>query len=485
MKKILKIIKNLLTNEYLLISGILIIGFVVRLYKVGNPLADWHSWRQVDTASVTREYIKNGVDLLYPRYHDISSIQTGITNMEGYRFVEFPIFNAIHAFLTVNFPFFSLEIWGRLISIICSLISGLMVYLLGKKLFGKWVGILSLFFFMFLPFNIYYSRVILPEPMSIMFGLVSMVLFVYFLEKKKNSLLYLSGVFFALGMLLKPFVFFFSVPLIYLSLKKFKLKKILSDSKILIPFLIFAFIALVPFFLWRIWINQYPIGTPFYKWMFNGDKIRFKPSFWRWIFTERIGNLILGGWGLVPFVVGIMKPRKNQFVNFFLLGLFFYTAMFASVNVMHDYYQVVTIPAVSLALALGLFTMWEGRENKILVRSVLVFSMIIMFLSSAVQIKEYYKINHPEIIMAGEAIDKLADKDDLIIAPYNGDTALLYQTKRRGWPVVDVGLDKVIEKGARYFVSTNYADPDIGTLKERGYKVIEERGEYIIIDLRK
>ncbi len=82
-----------------------------------------------------------------------------------------------------------------------------------------------------------------------------------------------------------------------------------------------------------------------------------------------------------------------------------------------------------------------------------------------------------------EAIDKIAGKDDLIIAPYNGDTAFLYQTKRKGWPVVDVGLDLVIERGAKYFVSTNYADPDIETLRERGYQVLEERGEYIIFDL--
>jgi len=39
--------------EYLLLSIILILGFTVRLYKIGNPIADWHSWRQADTASVT------------------------------------------------------------------------------------------------------------------------------------------------------------------------------------------------------------------------------------------------------------------------------------------------------------------------------------------------------------------------------------------------------------------------------------------------
>ena len=50
--------------EYFLFSLILILGFVVRLYKINNPVADWHSWRQADTASVTRIYVQNGINLL-------------------------------------------------------------------------------------------------------------------------------------------------------------------------------------------------------------------------------------------------------------------------------------------------------------------------------------------------------------------------------------------------------------------------------------
>ena len=35
---------------------ILLLGFGVRLYKITSPIADWHSWRQADTASVTRNF---------------------------------------------------------------------------------------------------------------------------------------------------------------------------------------------------------------------------------------------------------------------------------------------------------------------------------------------------------------------------------------------------------------------------------------------
>ena len=44
-------------KNYLLLLVIVILGFAVRLYRIDFPLADWHSWRQVDTAGVTREFI--------------------------------------------------------------------------------------------------------------------------------------------------------------------------------------------------------------------------------------------------------------------------------------------------------------------------------------------------------------------------------------------------------------------------------------------
>ena len=81
-------------NKLILIF-IILVAFLVRLYRIDNPIADWHSFRQADTASVTREYIENSIDLLRPRYHDLSNIQSGFDNPMGYRMVEFPFINGL------------------------------------------------------------------------------------------------------------------------------------------------------------------------------------------------------------------------------------------------------------------------------------------------------------------------------------------------------------------------------------------------------
>src|SRR3990167_8180118 len=193
--------------EIFVILGILGGGFLVRLYKINNPIADWHSWRQADTASVSRVYMEQGIDLLHPKYHDISRIQTGILNKKGYRMVEFPIFNVVHVFLAKNFnlpatiklpgkemvyeiPEF--EVWGRLTAVISSMVATFFLYLVGKKLYGRWAGLSAAFFYAFLPYNIYFSRVILPEPMAVAFIVISWWLFLVYLEKERYLVLYIK-----------------------------------------------------------------------------------------------------------------------------------------------------------------------------------------------------------------------------------------------------------------------------------------------------
>ncbi len=486
MRKLFERIKNLKNLEYILLSIILIFAFLVRLYKIGSPIADWHSWRQADTASVSRTYLERGINLFYPRYHDVSSIQTGIFNPQGYRFVEFPVFNAVHSFLAKSFPTLSLEIWGRLTSVFSALASTVFIFLIAKKLLGKRAALLAASFFAFIPYNIYFTRIILPEPMATTFALASLWLFIKFLGSERFVYLCLSGAAFGLSMLIKPFTFFYILPFIYLAHKKYGLKTIYKTPRLLIRFLVFVNIAFVPFIIWRAWINQYPQGIPFFSWAFNGDGIRFRPSFWRWIFGERLGHLILGGWGLIIFAFGLLgKGRGTKFSLSFLLGMLLYVVVFATASVRHDYYQIFVIPAVSLTMALGVLNMWNPPNfNKWISRILLVFSLVVMFFTSALQVKEFYKVNKPEIIEAGAAVDRLTPKDAWVIAPYNGDTAFLYQTKRWGWPAIDDSIENIIKKGADYYVSVNLVDPDTKMVREK-FRLVEETPSYVIFDLHK
>ncbi len=483
-----KIINSLFKKgvfEYIILSIILIVGFAVRLYKINNPIADWHSWRQADTASVTRTYVERGINFLYPKYHDISSIQTGIFNPQGYRMVEFPIYNVIHALLFENFPRFNLETWGRLLTAFTTILTAFFLYLIGRRLMGRTGGILAAIFYLFIPFNIYFSRVVLPDPMGVTFAVISIWAYLEFFYNDKKILFITSAVFFALALLIKPYLGFYLFPIAYLAVKKYGVKSFLKRKNVIFGTIIFFLIAFLPFAIWRVWEAKFPEGIPFYTWAFNGNHIRFRPSFWYWIFGERLGHLILGSLGLIPFTFGILHTKvKNYFVHALLAGALFYVIAVADANTMHDYYQILIIPAIALGLAAGSIYLWSQKIfNTLLARLILVFSVGVMLITGWNQISGNYNINHPEILTAGAEVDKITPKDAIVIAPYNGDTAFLYATKRWGWPAIDDSVDNIIAKGASYYVSVNLSDGDTKMIESR-FKTVEKTDKFIIINLR-
>ena len=100
------------------------------------------------------------------------------------------------------------------------------------------------------------------------------------------------------------------------------------------------------------------------------------------------------------------------------------------------------------------------------------------------EIKGYYWINRPQIVEAGQAVDRLLPKDATVVAPYNGDAAFLYQTNRRGYPITDRPLEKFIEDGTKYLVSVDVNDAGIQNLA-RHCKVIEQTKDYVIVEMFK
>lgn len=470
--------------EYLLLIFIVGLAFAARLYKINNPVADWHSWRQADTASVTRIYVEQGIDLLRPRYHDISNIASGFDNPEGWRFVEFPVYNALHALLYKAYPVFGLDKWGRLTSVLCSLVSIVFIFLLGRQVISKNVGLLAAFFFAVLPFNVYFSRVILPEPMAVMFTVASLWFFARFMDFEKWWDVVIAGVFFSLAIMVKPYIVFYGVGILYLAIAKYGIAKLLTN----VWMWIFFGISVTPFFFWRAWMwnNYYFVGIPHWKWAFNGDNIRFKGAFWWWILEERLGRMILGVWGTLLFVAGLVSRRKGKypyFVHSLLVGQLAYVSLIATASVRHDYYQTLIIPTVSLALGVGTVALWNTKEwNKQLTRLAVTACIALSLFFSFYLMREDYKINHPEIITAGTAVDKLLPKGAIVIAPYDGDTAFLYQTKRKGFPYIIYPLPEMIKRlGAKYYVSVNFDAQTNQVMNE--YKIMEKTDKYVIVDL--
>lgn len=479
-----KILRNFF-NPYFWLVIILILGFLVRLYKIDNPIADWHSWRQADTASVARSFYKEGYNPFIPKYDDMSAVSDGFGfNPQRFRFVEFPFYE--------SFVYFGYLINGgvdekiaRLVSIFFSLGSCILVFYITKKHFGVFTALVASLLYSVLPFNIYFSRVVLPEP-SLVFFCLGMFYFTekWITEGSKNAFI-LGAIFGMAAFLTKPMAIFYLLPLGYLYLIKEK-----PLLKIPYKYFIYLIIIFLPFVLWRVWINQHPEGIPASAWLLNGNHIRFRPAFWRWIIVDRFGREILSVTGTILMVIGlIIRPfqKENSLAHILFFSMMAYLVVFATGNVQHDYYQYFIIPAVVIFAARGFVILFKGISvlvPRLITMPLAIFLFATMFVLTWNEAKGLYQINNFSIVKAGRKADKILPKNAVVIAPYGGDTAFLYQTNRSGFPSIPLPIDQLINKfGITSYISVTY-DGKTKWLMQK-YTVVETTPDYVIIDLTK
>jgi hypothetical protein len=302
---------------------------------------------------------------------------------------------------------------------------------------------------------------------------------------------------------------FFWLPLVLLSLKHHGVRWILQPKHLAAAVFMF-----MPLGLWRMWIQQFPQGIPANRWLFNGNGIRFRPAWFRWLFADRMGRLLLGFWGLIPFGIGLLGTQTEKvsktgfklaekiqgFMKRFqpkdlfaglsafsdldlymyggLFGVLAYLTIFATGNVQHDYYQVIIVPYIALVVAVGMSKLVALKS----VQSVglALVSLLFMFAFSWYEVMGFFNINNPAIVEAGRAVDELTEADALIIAPYGGDTAFLYQTNRRGWPIGGA-IEEKIANGADYYVTTSL-DDEARILMSK-YITVTSNDEYLLLKL--
>ncbi|MBI4037003.1 hypothetical protein HY385_01115, partial [Candidatus Daviesbacteria bacterium] len=303
--------------------------------------------------------------------------------------------------------------------------------------------------------------------------------------QNKRSQFFLSIIFTALAFLIKPTAIFYLLPLLYVYWQKEK--KVWPIPK---RYFIWAVSSFLPFILWRLWMMQHPEGIPPSGWLLNGDGIRFKPVFWKWILGERIGKEILSVAGVILLFLGLLiKPKIGQgtLLHFLAASMFLYLLTFATGNVRHDYYQILIIPPLAIFVARGFVLLWQGADNLIPRLFTIPLSCLLLFLTFYLgwgEVRGLYQINNPIILEAGQYANKILPKNAKVIAPYNGDTAFLYQTNRAGWPFVPFAVkDMVRSMGATSYVSVTY-DAKTKWLMQR-YQVIEANPKFVILDLTK
>jgi hypothetical protein len=482
--------KLFLKIDLIILSVILLVAFSVRLYRIDAPLADFHSWRQADTAAVARNFVKDGFDLMNPRYDDLSPIQSGKDNPQGLRMVEFPLYNAIFGGLYKLAPVLPIEVWGRIVSILFSLSTIAVVYYLCLKEHSRIAAAGAATIYAIFPYFVFFSRTVLPDTTAL--GLAFLAIFSLYRytteERKRYAFAWFvaSAVSFALALLVKPTVIFYGLPIGLLFLRTFRLGVFKA-----VPVYLYGIIALVPLILWRGYIAQFPEGIPSSGWLITSvntymglQNIFFKPAFFRWIFFERINMIILGGYGAAFLVLGALSRQRYYLLPAIGIAALTYLFVFQGGNVQHEYYQITIFPALAIFCGIGVSFLIANRKlflHPVALYPAMAGITVLALFFSWYRVRDYYGTPN-DLVQIARIVNTLTTSDDKIVTDSIGDTTLLFLMDRRGAPAPYREFDILKSEGYDYFVTMN--GTVIDAKKEEGiYRVVFENDKFALFKL--
>jgi 4-amino-4-deoxy-L-arabinose transferase-like glycosyltransferase len=388
-------------------------------------------------------------------------------------------------------PIVSLEVYGRLTTVFFSLIIIAVIYYLALKEKGRITAVTAASIYAVFPFFVFFSRVVLPETTALAMVMLALFFLYLWTENKSKNLsgivfFILSLIFLAVGVLIKPTVCFYSLSLIYLFWRKYNLNLIKR-----LDFYLYFVLAALPFLIWRRYISAFPEGIPPSEWLITSvntseglKNIFFRPPFFRWVFFERINNVIFGGYLTGLFIIGAISRQKKYFLFSLLISAFVYLMTFQGGNVQHEYYQTLILPALAIFVGLGFSTLIQERKTFYNPLFTVMAGFIIMALSfffSFYTVRDYY--NYPQdLIQMAKIMNALTQPDEKIVTDRNGDTTLLYLTDRRGAPATYKSLAELKDLGYNYFETTN-KEVITAVKAEKLFPVIFENDQFTLFQL--
>ena len=341
-------------KELGVIVFLVIYSVMIRLYHLQAPVNDRHHFRQTDTYAIVSNFLKGNSDILHPKFYQTPNPD----NTEGFYFGEFPIYEYF-IYLLFRFTGENLVV-VRLFTIGLTSISTVCIYVIGRKMFNKRVGLASALAFTFFPSSVFWGRAISPDVMALTFFTLSLAVL---LAKDAKWAKILSAVFWAGAILIKPFYLAFGLVYLYY----FFIEQNLEDKKLtqkrlrnlFSKIILFSLPALILYGAWRLWAGTFPPST------IDPDPLSIlhdRQGWWTywhtsdWItllFTKHFfGELLtpLGGLLAVTGAVLVMVKHLHlsRFINIWLLANFIISYTFAWGSWQHDYYLLPWLPVLSL-----------------------------------------------------------------------------------------------------------------------------------------
>jgi hypothetical protein len=430
----------------------LLVALLVRLPGLAEPIAGAHAWRQADTAAMARNFVRCGMHILEPQI-DWGGASAGIVES------EFPLYSYLVALIWKAGGVH--EATARLLSIVCSLLGVLALYVLVKRLSDARLALVAAGFQALLPLNVYYGRAILPEAAYVPLSIAGLYWFDRHLETGSWKSLLGSVAAITLACLLKITNLFLAVPLAYLAVDRRRRLPWLEWRLWLYPAIVLA--ATLLWYHHANWIGR-TSRLSFGVWNYGIDKWGRWPllgqwRFWNGVIFQKIVERHLTWPGLGLLAVGVAtgpRFRADRLCGWWLAGGAVFLLVVSGGNLVHEYYQLSIVPPLAYFLAKGTVAPWRRpRAPALRIATVLLLAGVVGF--SAHRCWEYYRVYRRETVADQLALAALLQERtgpaDRIVLLDEYDPTIFWLADRRGWHVppeelVPPRLDEFTRDGA-------------------------------------
>lgn len=494
--------KDYVWQKILAVTLIFLIGLGIRLINFSNPPLDIHVWRQLRSASIARGM-----------YYDmLPGADAAVQSQAHYLGATF---QTLEPTILERLSAWGYRMIGqenlavpRAINVFFWLAGGLFLYDLSRRMTSFWGGLVSLAFYLLLPFGVSHSRAFIPEPQMIFWVLAALWALYQWGTTERWKWALLTGIFGGIAILVKVFAVY---PLVFavgfFLLSSWGFLKTICKPQFWVAIGIMALIPAVYYF----GILQGEAGGYIQTWTLPYLHLLTDFNFYlRWLHKlHSLFNLAI----LLPALLSVILLPKNSralvmglWIGYFLMG-----CSVPSLIRSHIYYNLILIPIVGLSLsAFGDIIFEKLNRQPVYWRLAALAVILVMVGETAYQArKELVDADYHAEPAYWETLGKQLPTDGKIIGlsedyntriqyygwrfiapyPYSFDQEMA-NLAGSGFDVqaanVDYFLDKT--KGYDYFLITMFsefeAQPYLKTILMDHYPILQQDERMMLFDLR-
>jgi hypothetical protein len=474
----LNIVLNSLDPKVLILS----FSFLIHLPGITSPLLDYHAYRQCQTASMSRNYLRHGMRFLQPELDD-----SGRPRRAG---TEFPIYSYGLAWL-YRLGGGIHEIYGRILSALFAGWGAVFLFELVRRRLGQPTALWSAMAMCVIPVHVYFTRTVQPEAMAL-WGLIG---FARYLDLSLNEprdrwrKLSLTIALGATAPLLKLPYLYVVVPLAAAFAWEIEQHRVRRLGQVAIVVSAIGLLTAA----WYAYARTAPVGvlplTAQEHWA--NLKPIFTAKLWADQFLSRLPELWTTYPGLVLGIFGAiaMRRQKALFVWVAWLGITaLYILLLGRYAQIHRYTALPFAPICAVFIGRGIAEL-SLRSSTLGRRALVVLLIIGMPIHTALRIRHWYKLEYPWVSEARAIVAKYAQPNELIITNTAEHPVLLYHLDRYGFApdLEETGLDVVKTyraQGARVFFTPTYENwarvPALKDYFDRNARLVYSNPNFLI-----